>query len=70
MKDYLVIYEQDDDGAWGAYSPDINGVIALGRTRDEAASRMREALVAHIAALRDGGRGVPEPTHRAEYIGA
>ncbi len=70
MKDYLVIYEQADDGAWGAYSPDINGVIALGRTRDEAASRMREALVAHIAALRDGGLKVPEPTHRAEYIGA
>ncbi len=69
MKDYLVIYEQADDGAWGAYSPDINGVIALGRTRDEAASRMREALVAHIAALRDGGLAVPEPTHHAERIG-
>jgi hypothetical protein len=32
MKDYLVIYEQADDGAWGAHSPDVEGVVALGET--------------------------------------
>jgi predicted RNase H-like HicB family nuclease len=61
LKDYLIIYEQADDGAWGAHSPDVDGVFALGRTREEVESRMAEALVAHVAHLRDSGRPVPNP---------
>ena len=49
MKDYLVIYEQADDGGWGAHSPDVEGVLALGATRDEAETRIAEALAAHLA---------------------
>jgi hypothetical protein len=30
MKEYRVIYEEADDGGWGAYSPDVDGVIAVG----------------------------------------
>ncbi len=46
MKEYLVIYEQAEDGGWGAHSPDVEGVFALGRTREEVEARMAEALVA------------------------
>lgn len=28
MSEYLVIYEQADDGGWGAYLPDLPGVAA------------------------------------------
>jgi predicted RNase H-like HicB family nuclease len=34
MKDYLVIYEQAEDGGWGAHSPDVEDVFALGETCD------------------------------------
>ena len=61
MKDYLVIFEQAEDGAWGAHSPDVDGVFALGATREEAASRIAEALSAHLAHLRETGRPLPEP---------
>jgi predicted RNase H-like HicB family nuclease len=31
MSEYLVVYEQADDGGWGAYLPDLPGVIAAVR---------------------------------------
>jgi hypothetical protein len=31
MSEYVVIYEQADDGGWGAYIPDLPGVVAVGR---------------------------------------
>ena len=35
MKNLLVVYERGEDGGWGAYSPDIEGVVALGSSRAE-----------------------------------
>ena len=61
MKNYLVIYEQADDGAWGAHSPDVDGVFALGASRVEVEQRISEALSAHVAYLRESGRPVPDP---------
>lgn len=61
MKEYLVVYEQAEDGGWGAHSPDVEGVYALGATRSETEERMAEALSACFAYLRDEGRPVPEP---------
>ena len=61
MKSYLVIYEQADDGAWGAHSPDVEGVYALGASRAEVEQRISEALAAHLAYLRESGRPVPDP---------
>jgi predicted RNase H-like HicB family nuclease len=40
MSEYVVIYEQSDDGGWGAYIPDLPGVVALGTTRDEVGERI------------------------------
>ena len=59
MTDYLVVYEQTEDGAWGAHSPDVDGVFALGGTRVEVEERMAEALAAHVAYLRQQGASVP-----------
>lgn len=70
MKDYLVIYERADDGGWGAHSPDVEGVFAVGATRNEVEGRMREALGAHLAYLRDEGRSAPEPHTDAGYVAA
>ena len=38
MTKYVVTFEQADDGGWGAYLPDVPGVVALGATRGEVAS--------------------------------
>jgi predicted RNase H-like HicB family nuclease len=61
MRHYLVIYEQAEDGGWGAHSPDVDGVFALGASRAEVEQRISEALSAHLAYLRESGRSVPKP---------
>jgi predicted RNase H-like HicB family nuclease len=70
MKEYLVIYEQADDGGWGAYSPDIDGVIALGTSREEVEQRMAAAMAAHLDYLRDQGMPLPEPHTDAGHVAA
>lgn len=70
MKDYLVIYEQAEDGGWDAHSPDVDGVFALGQTRAEVESRMAEALSAHLTHLRASGRPVPDPHTDAGRVAA
>ncbi len=44
MRKYLVVYERAEDGGWGAYLPDLGGVVALGASRGEVADRIQEAL--------------------------
>lgn len=70
MKDYLVIYEQAEDGGWGAHSPDVEGVFALGRTREEVEARMAEALAACFELLREEGKPIPEPRTDAGRVAA
>jgi predicted RNase H-like HicB family nuclease len=70
MKQYLVIYEQGDDGGWGAHSPDIEGVFAVGTTRAEVEHRMGEALAAHLDHLRSRGAPIPEPHTDAGRVAA
>lgn len=70
MRDYLVIYEQAEDESWGAHSPDVDGVYALGRNRDEVEARMTEAMSAHLAYLRERGQPVPEPHTDAGRVAA
>jgi len=70
LKDYLVIYEQAEDGGWGAHSPDVDGVFALGESRGEVEARMAEALAAHLAYLRESGLPEPDPHTDAGRIAA
>lgn len=70
MKEYLVIYETAEDGGWGAYSPDLPGCIACGKTRVEVEKLMREAIPMHIEAMREIGEPIPEPHHIAGSVAA
>lgn len=44
MTRYVVLYEQADDGGWGAYLPDLPGVVAGGETREEVERVSRGTL--------------------------
>ena len=68
MSEYLVIYEQAEDGGWGAYLPDLPGVVALGNTRDEVAVGIKEALSAYADDLRERGLALPVAHHSAGTI--
>lgn len=63
MSRYVVIFEQADDGGWGAYLPDLPGVVALGTTQSEVSARIQEALSAYADDLRERGLELPIPHH-------
>jgi antitoxin HicB len=70
MTEYLVIYEQGEDGGWGASSPDLLGCVAVGKTKVEVEKLIREAIPMHIEAMREIGEPVPEPRHLAGLVAA
>lgn len=64
---YLVVLEQGPTSC-GAYVPDLPGCVAVGETRDEALSLIREAIELHIEDLRQTGQRVPAPSSSGEVI--
>jgi predicted RNase H-like HicB family nuclease len=70
MSEYIVIYEQGDDGGWGAYLPDLPGVVAIGVSRAEVAGRIQEALTAYAEDLHERGKRLPAPHHVAGTVAA
>jgi predicted RNase H-like HicB family nuclease len=68
MSDYVVIYEQDADGGWGAYLPDVPGVVGLGSSREEAEASIRTALAAFVESSREQDRPLPPPAHKAGIL--
>lgn len=68
MTEYVVIYEETEGGEWGAHSPDLPGCFALGGTRSEVESNMRQAIEAHLAELRRRGQTVPSPRNHVGIV--
>lgn len=67
MRKYLVVIEKAK-GNYSAYTPDIPGCVATGRTRAQTHARMRTAIRMHLDALREEGRAVPSARASAEYV--
>jgi predicted RNase H-like HicB family nuclease len=61
MSKYVVVYEQAEEGGWGAYLPDIPGVVALGTSQEEVTARIRQAVDAYARELAALGRPLPAP---------
>lgn len=62
MNKFLVIYEKSSTG-YGAYAPDLPGCVATGRTLEDTRKRMAKAMEMHLAAMREDGDPIPEPSH-------
>jgi len=48
---YLIVIEKTKTG-YSAYSPDLDGCIATGRTRKEVENRMKETIEFHLDGLK------------------
>lgn len=68
MSSYLIVIEGDGSTDYSAYSPDVPGVAATGRTIDECAVAMRDAIAFHIEGLLEAGEPVPPPTSRGRTV--
>ncbi len=64
---YLIVIEKTTTG-YSAYSPDLDGCIATGSSREEVEQNMREAMDFHLEGLRHEGYSVPPPSSYSTYI--
>ena len=60
MMRYAVVIERGAHG-YGAYVPDLPGVISVGETEEDVMANIREAVALHLEGLRAAGDQVPEP---------
>lgn len=67
MIKYLIIIEKAMKNR-SAYSPDVPGCVATGKTRETAERNMKKAIEIHIRGLRRDNQPLPEPRSVAEYI--
>ena len=67
MYRFLIIIEKVNKN-YSAYCPDLPGCVATGRTREETARNMHEAVEMHIQGLREDKLPIPKSAALAEYI--
>jgi predicted RNase H-like HicB family nuclease len=69
MTQYAIVIERGEDGGYGAFVPDLPGCVAVGKTEADVRRLLREAIALHLAAMREDGELIPEPTTQVEYVG-
>lgn len=69
MDRFLIVLEKTSTG-FSAYSPDIPGCIATGRSRAHIRRRMEEAIAMHLQGLEEDGLATPRPSASALYVPA
>ena len=67
MHRFLVVIEKAN-GNFSAYSPDLPGCVATGKTREHVARNMHEAIEMHVRGLREDKLPVPQSHSFAEYV--
>ena len=67
MYRFLIVVERAG-GNFSAYSPDLPGCVAAGKTRDQATRRIHEAIEMHLQGLREDNVPIPKSSSSAEYI--
>ena len=64
---YLIVVEKTDTG-YSAYSPDIDGCVATGATKDEVKKNMKEAVEFHLEGLKLEKQKIPRPNSYSDYL--
>ena len=67
MNRYLIVIEKTETG-FSAYSPDLDGCIATGTTREEVEKMMKEAIEFHLEGLKAANLPVPIPHSFSTYF--
>jgi predicted RNase H-like HicB family nuclease len=66
LTQFLVVIEKGKTN-FGAYSPDLPGCVAVGKTRRAAEKSMYEAITLHIEGMLEDGLPIPRSQSSATY---
>ena len=64
---YLIVIEPTATG-FSSYSPDLQGCVSTGKTRQECEAHMRDAIEFHLEGLRAENEPIPEPGSSAAFV--
>lgn len=67
MRKYLIVIEETSTG-FSAYSPDLDGCVSTGRSREEVEKNMQEAIAFHLDGMRIEGLEAPSPHTYSTYV--
>ena len=67
MYRFLIVIEKAN-GNLSAYSPDLPGCVATGRTREQVTRNMHEAIEMHVQGLVEDKLPIPKSRSYAEYV--
>ena len=67
MYRFLVIIEKAN-GNFSAYSPDLPGCVATGKTRAQAERNMHAAMKLHLQGMLEDHLPIPKAQSSAEYM--
>ena len=67
MQKFLIVIEKAEKN-YSAYSPDLPGCIATGKTIKEVEKNMYEAIEMHLEGMREDKISMPSSTSIAEYM--
>ena len=67
MESFVIVLEPSSTG-YAAFSPDVPGCVATGRTVEQTLSEMRSALAFHLEGMSEAGEPMPEPRGLDHYL--
>ncbi|MDI6740032.1 MAG: type II toxin-antitoxin system HicB family antitoxin [Candidatus Edwardsbacteria bacterium] len=67
MRRFLVVIEKANKN-YSAYSPDLHGCIASGKTIEETEQNMQTAIEMHIRGMIEDRQRIPRTSAISEYI--
>ena len=67
MDRYVIVIEPSKTG-YAAFSPDVPGCVATGKTVEQTLSEMRAALAFHFEGMAEAGEPLPVPKGLEHYV--
>lgn len=64
---YTIIIEKGKN-SFGAYVPDIPGLMTVAKTKNVTMQLVKEAIKNHLETLENDGRPIPEPRSESESL--
>ncbi|MEO5356631.1 MAG: type II toxin-antitoxin system HicB family antitoxin [Nitrospirae bacterium YQR-1] len=67
MNKYLIVIEKTENN-FSAYSPDLMGCVATGKTQKDVIRNKHRAIEMHLEGLKEDGIPIPEPHACVDYV--
>jgi predicted RNase H-like HicB family nuclease len=65
---YTAVFEQEAEGGWAAYVPDLPTVLASSDTRAETERLIREGIEFYLELLQESGKPLPPAAFQTQQI--